>query len=71
MSEPIKTSRSPQRVQAQGTANERVQFQGLKSSLDTIASWELAGASWDEGLVMKFSQNFSDDTARLFLKIIS
>ncbi|MFH0927433.1 MAG: hypothetical protein V1822_02530 [Candidatus Micrarchaeota archaeon] len=63
--------RTPQMgaVRASDSKRERAQFEALKRSLNNIDSWELAGASWDEGIVMKFSENFSQGKAELFLRV--
>jgi len=70
MQESVRAPHSPQNVHTQDSQNENAQFQALKRSLNEITSWELAGASWDEGLIMKFSENFSDERAKLFLRVI-
>ena len=57
-------------AQVRDAAKERAQFSALKRSLDNITSWELVGASWDEGIVMKFSENFPEEKAKLFLQIL-
>ena len=70
MPEPIKSSGSQTNVQTRNSSQEKAQFQAVKKALNNVTSWELAGASWDEGLVMKFSENFSEERAKLFLKVI-
>ena len=70
MPEPISTPQTPVGVQTTDVRRERAQFQALKRSLNDFTSWELAGASWDEGIVMKFSENFPDEKAKLFLIVI-
>lgn len=71
MPEPIKTPQSPVGAQVKDLAKEKAQFNALKKSLNQITSWELAGNSWEEGIVMKFSENFAQEKADSFLKIIS
>ena len=71
MPEAINTPSAPVSARARDVGRESAQFQALKRSLNHITSWELAGASWDEGIVMKFSENFSDEKAKLFLRVIS
>ena len=69
MPESISTPHAPV-SQVRDVVRERAQFTALKKSLN-LTSWELAGASWDEGIVMKFSENFSEEKAKLFLRVIS
>ena len=71
MAESLRAPRAPANVQVKDSRRETAQFDALKRSLNHVDSWELAGASWDEGIVMKFSENFPEGKAELFLGAIA
>jgi len=65
------TAKAPQMpVSAPVTAKAQAEFLQLKKSLDSLASWELAPASWAD-LPMHFSEGGSEAQARLIAQALS